>query len=129
MNRYGAGLSTEPRAAEAAGRAAMDAAAALGGAEPDLVWLFASAAYGDEAADVADRVLAELGEVPLVGVVAADGVIGTAREVERQPAVAVWAAALDDAEVAPFALRAQRTDDGMVISGWPEAAPLGADAV
>src|SRR4051794_4461946 len=104
MNRYGGGLSTEPRAADAAGRAALDAAAALDGTTPDLIWVFASAAYGDEAAEVADRVLAVLGDAPLVGVVAADGVIGTAREVERRPAVSVWAAALDDAEVAPFAL-------------------------
>jgi small ligand-binding sensory domain FIST len=78
---------------------------------------------------VGEPVVAVLGEAPLVGVVAADGVIGTAREVERRPAVSVWAAALDDAEVAPFALRAQNTGDGMAISGWPETAPLGADAV
>ena len=129
MNRYGAGLSTEPRAADAAVAAAHEAARGLAGAEPDLVWVFAAARYGDEASEVADAVLGVLGEAPLVGAVAADGVIGTAREVEDRPAVTVWAAALDDAEVAPFALRAQGTSDGMVISGWPEAAPLGADAV
>jgi small ligand-binding sensory domain FIST len=129
MNRYGAGLSSLPRALDAAAEAATRAAAGLDGAEPDLVWVFASAEHADDADVIAETVLRILGEAPLVGAVAADGVIGTAREVESGPAVSVWAASLDDAEVAPFALSAQGTAEGMLIAGWPEHAPLGADAV
>ena len=89
----------------------------------------ASPDHGDAAADIAAAVLDAVGDVPLVGAVAADGVIGTAREIEQGPAVSVWLASLEDGEVAPFALRTVGAEDGRAIVGWPEDAPLGADAV
>jgi small ligand-binding sensory domain FIST len=129
VNRYAAGLSTERRATAAAAAAAEQAREALGGAEPSLALVFASADHAVDAALLGPSALDVLGEVPLIGTVAPDGVIGRAREIEDGPAVAVWAASLEDAEIAPFALRASGTPDGMQIGGWPEDAPLGGDAV
>jgi small ligand-binding sensory domain FIST len=129
VNRYAVGLSTEGHATDAATAAATEAAAALGGAEPSLAWVFASADHAEDAVALAPAVLDVLGDVPLVGAVAADGVIGQAREVEQGPAVSVWVASLEDAEVAPFALRTAAAPDGLAIVGWPEDAPLGEDAV
>jgi small ligand-binding sensory domain FIST len=129
VNRYGAGLSTERRATDAAAAAAAEARAALDGAEPSLALLFASADHAPEASLLGGAALDVLGEIPLIGAVAADGVIGRAREVEEGPAVSIWVGSLDDAEVAPFALRATGTPEGLQIGGWPEDAPLGGDAI
>jgi small ligand-binding sensory domain FIST len=129
VNRYGAGLSTDPRTHSAAADAVAQALAGLDGADPELAWVVASTDHGEAAADIAAAVLDAAGDVPLVGAVAADGVIGTAREIEQGPAVSVWLASLEDGEVAPFALRTVGVEDGRAIVGWPEDAPLGADAV
>ena len=112
MNRYGAGLSTDPHARRRGRCGGAGAAAALDGADADLAWVFASPDHGDAAADSPPRCSMQSATCRCVGAVAADGVIGTAREIEQGPAVSVWLASLDDAEVAPFALRAVGTEDG-----------------
>jgi small ligand-binding sensory domain FIST len=129
VNRYGAGLSTDPRTLAAAADATAQALAGLDGQGADLAWVVASPDHVDAASDIAAAVLDAVGDVPLVGAVAQDGVIGTAREIEQGPAVSVWLASLDDGEVAPFALRTVGVEDGRLIVGWPEDAALGADAV
>jgi small ligand-binding sensory domain FIST len=118
--RIGAGLSTSESAWEAATQAARAArGGALGRAEVDLAFIFLSPAHLDEAAAAAEAVREELAPRHLLGCVA-EGVLAGARELERDPAVAVWAGALPGAEIECFHVAAVQTDEGIALAGFPE---------
>jgi small ligand-binding sensory domain FIST len=118
--RIGAGLSTSESAWEAATEAAREArAGALGRAEVDLAFVFLSLAHLDEAEAAVGAVREELAPRHLLGCVA-EGVVAGARELERGPAVAVWAGALPGAEIECFHVAAVQTDEGIGVAGFPE---------
>jgi small ligand-binding sensory domain FIST len=117
--RVGAGLSASPGAAEAAGEAARDARAALGGAPVDLAFLFLSSEHFEDADDALGSVEHELAPRHLLGCVA-EGVVGRDRELESGPGAAVWAAALPDGEIETFHSVALDTEDGVAVTGFPE---------
>ena len=118
--RIGAGLSTSESAWEAATQAAREARdGVLGRAEVDLAFIFLSPAHLDEAEAAAEAVREELAPRHLLGCVA-EGVVAGARELERGPAVAVWAGALPGAEIECFHAEAVQTDDGIAVAGFPE---------
>ena len=116
--RVGAGLSASPRAAEAAGEAAREARAALGGAPVDLAFLFVSADHFAEAEEALAAVERELDPGHVLGCVA-EGVVGRDRELEDGPAAAVWAASLPEAEIETFHSIAFGTDEGVAVNGIP----------
>ncbi len=116
--RVGAGLSASPRAAEAAGEAAREARAALGGAPVDLAFLFVSADHFAEADEALAAVERELDPGHVLGCVA-EGVVGRDRELEDGPAAAVWAASLPEAEIETFHSIAFGTDEGVAVNGIP----------
>src|ERR1700738_5152608 len=91
----------------------------LGGAGVDLAFIFLSPAHLAEAAAAAEAVREELAPRHLLGCVA-EGVLAGARELERGPAVAVWAGALPGAEVECFHVAAVQTDEGIAVAGFPE---------
>src|SRR4029453_7554841 len=100
--RIGAGLSTSPSACDAAAEAARAArGGARGRVEVDLAFLFLSGAHLDEVEGAAEAVHEGLGPQPLLGCVA-EGVVAGGRELEQGPAVAVWAGALQGAEIECF---------------------------
>jgi small ligand-binding sensory domain FIST len=118
----GAGLSTFESAREAASEAAREAGVSRGGrgrAEVDLAFLFLSSAHLGEAEAAAEAVREELAPRHLLGCVA-EGVVAAGRELERGPAVAVWAGVLPGAEIECFHLAAVQTDDGIAVAGAPE---------
>jgi small ligand-binding sensory domain FIST len=118
--RIGAGLSTSESAWDAATEAAREARnGALGRAEVDLAFIFLSPGHLDEAEAAAEAVREELAPRHLLGCVA-EGVVAGARELERGPAVAVWAGALPGAEIECFHAEAVQTDDGIGVAGFPE---------
>ena len=118
--RIGAGLSTSESAWDAATDAAREArAGALGRAEVDLAFVFLSSAHLDEAEAAADAVREELAPRHLLGCVA-EGVVAGGRELERGPAVAVWAGALPGAEIECFHVAAEQTEEGIAMAGFPE---------
>jgi small ligand-binding sensory domain FIST len=117
--RIGAGLSTAESARDAAGEAAREARGALAGAGVDLAFVFLSPGHLVEAPAVAEAVREELAPQHLLGCVA-EGVVARARELEEDPAVAVWAGALPGAEIECFHAAAVRTDDGIAVVGFPE---------
>src|SRR5690348_2888466 len=88
--RVGAGLSLSTDAAEAAGEAAREARAALGGAPVDLAFLFLSGDHFGGSAEAVAAVEEELAPRHLLGCVA-EGVVARDRELEDGPGVAVWA--------------------------------------
>jgi small ligand-binding sensory domain FIST len=102
-------------AEEAGRRAASEARAALGGAQPSFGLLFATADFLDSAQTLASAVTEQTGPLPLLGCVA-DGVVGGRREVESGPAVSLWLAQMGPVET--FALEYARTAAGGVIAGY-----------
>src|SRR5438034_11056296 len=116
--RIGAGLSTSESAWDAATEAARKARVGAR-AEVDLAFLFLSPTHLDEAGAAAQAVRQELAPRHLLGCVA-EGVVAGARELERGPAVAVWAGALPGAEIECFHVAAEQTEEGIAVAGFPE---------
>jgi small ligand-binding sensory domain FIST len=119
VTRIGAGISTLPRAGDAAAEAARNAAAPLAEAPADLAFLFLSPAHLDTAEAAVEAVHATLAPRRLVGCVA-EGVVGRDHELEEGPAAAVWAASLPGARVEAFHATAFDHGDEIAIAGIPD---------
>jgi small ligand-binding sensory domain FIST len=119
-SHIGAGLSTSQSAWDAATEAAREARGGqLGRAEVDLAFVFLSPAHLDGAEAAAEAVREELAPRHMLGCVA-EGVVAGARELEQGAAVAVWAGALPGARIQCFHARAEPTEDGIVVAGFPQ---------
>jgi small ligand-binding sensory domain FIST len=115
----GAGVSVVGDPRLAASEAATAAAAALGGATPDLAMVFASGDHLDDPLRTLDEVLAVLAPTELIGC-GAGGILGDGREHESGTAIAVWAASFgEDAEVRAFHAELERDGDAVGLSGLP----------
>ena len=121
--KIGAALSTKPEARSAATEATLQAAHDLGEREPNLAIVFASAHFAPQAEAIVDAVHEAAAPPALAGCVA-EGVVGTGKEVEEQPAVSVWLASLDT-RVRTFHCQFSQIDGHAAFSGWPEG-PAGA---
>ncbi len=102
-------------AAEIATRAAL---AGLGGATPDLAFVFACGADPDEVGDALERAAQLSGAGTTVGC-SAGGVIGGGRGVELTSAVSVWLGVLPGARLRSFHLEVLRTVDSIAVLGLP----------
>jgi small ligand-binding sensory domain FIST len=111
-----AALATETDPRAAGERAAEEALAGLGGVEPSFGMVFASPHHFREADAVLDAVRHRAGPVALTGCVG-ESVLAGSREVEGEPAVAVWLAG-ELGEVRTFHMEFIRTESGGVFSGW-----------
>jgi small ligand-binding sensory domain FIST len=111
---FAAALSLHPEAAEATGEVVGTVLERLGPA-PDLAVLFCSPHHTDAVADIAAAVRTLLRPRSLVGTTAVAVVEGS-REIEDEPAVALWAAQLA-APVPAVRLAATRTASGLALSG------------
>jgi small ligand-binding sensory domain FIST len=116
--KVGAALSTQPEARAAAIEATLEATRHLGGSQPNLAIVFASAHFAPTAEAVVLAVHEAVAPKALAGCVA-EGVVGTGREVESDPAISVWLASLET-EVRTFHCRFTKSDGDMAFSGWPE---------
>ncbi|HVP10575.1 MAG TPA: FIST N-terminal domain-containing protein [Phycisphaerae bacterium] len=76
------------------------------GMAPDLVLLFASHHHAEEIESLVPVLWERIGPRNLIGCLA-DGVIGPSHEVERAPAMALWAAKMPGVRVLPFILDQQ----------------------
>ncbi|MCC6222231.1 MAG: FIST C-terminal domain-containing protein [Thermoleophilia bacterium] len=114
MTRVAAGLATASATAAAVTNAVAEAAAELEGRSADLAFLFLTPHHLGRAAEAAAIVREALAPRHLLGCVA-QGVIGRERELETGPAVALWAASLPGAKLAPFRLEAGEVEasDGL----------------
>jgi small ligand-binding sensory domain FIST len=115
--KVGAALTTNSEARSAAVEATTEAARRLGGDDPDLAVVFASAHFGPRADAVLDGVHEAASPRALIGCVA-EAVVGTGREVESEPAVSVWLARLD-AGVRTFHCGFDKGGGAGKFSGWP----------
>jgi small ligand-binding sensory domain FIST len=114
--RAGASLGTDVDASDAAGRAAKEALEALHGADPQLGVIFASPHHFRDAGVVLRAVQDCAGPLPVIGCVA-ESVVEGRREVEAEPAVAVWIAS-GVGDVSTYHMEFMRTESGGVFSGW-----------
>src|SRR4051812_36008448 len=119
---FAAALSEHPITAHAVGEVAGHVLERLGGA-PDLAMLFLTPPHGGALEDAARAVRSILSPRTLLGC-AAVAVAGNRREVEDEPAVALWAARLGPHAPVPVRLTARRTVDGFDIEGWPGQLPF-----
>ncbi|MDX1944507.1 MAG: FIST N-terminal domain-containing protein [Pirellulaceae bacterium] len=116
--RCSAALSTlsDPEAAIRA--AAEEALAGLPG-RPDLALVFCSARHAAAADRIASLACDTLQTEALLGCTG-ESIVANAREIEEEPAVAVWLAKWPGAKITPLSLQFERTREGGVIQGWPE---------
>jgi small ligand-binding sensory domain FIST len=119
LTRIGAGLSTLGDVDAATREAAIEARASLGGEPTDLAFVFLSPEHLDAAEDAAAAVREELAPAHLAGCVA-DGIVARDAEVERGPAVAVWAGSLPSARIESFHATASDVGDAIGVFGFPD---------
>jgi small ligand-binding sensory domain FIST len=89
---------------------------------PDLAVLFATHHHAAEFGSLAAQACDLLETESLIGC-AAEAVAGVGREVEDEPAIALWLATLPNATLRPMHLDFQRTPEGGVFAGWPDDLP------
>lgn len=115
---FASALSTAT-ATDAALNEVCSAAEILGGT-PDLAFIFCSPHHVDSAAAIARSVSNRLHPRALIGCFG-EAIVGTSREIERAPAISLWAARWTrPAEVTAFHLVPQQTPDGLSLLGWPD---------
>ena len=90
------------------------------GAPPDLVLLFASPHHLEAADKIAAEAYQRLAPATVVGCVG-ESIVGMNREVEEEPALAIWMARWPNVRLTPMHLRFESTSDGGAIQGWSEA--------
>jgi small ligand-binding sensory domain FIST len=120
-----AGLSAESDPLAGAAEAAAEVAAGLGGAEADLVVVFASGAHLAAPELALEELTARLSPGALIGC-GAGGVLAGGRELEAGTAIAVWATALEHGSAHPFRAQVTELDEGGLLEGIPE---LSSDAI
>jgi len=115
-------MSQHPDAATAVGEVVGQVLDALADAEgpPDLALLFVTPPHVAAMAEAANAVVAALKPVTLLGATAVS-VVGGPHEVERGPAVSLWAG--HTGAVTPFHLNVVSTPDGPTFTGWPDVIP------
>jgi len=99
--RAGAGVSTRADPLAAGAEAAEQASAGLSARRSDLALVFASGAHLAAPEAVLEGIRGVLEPATLIGC-GAGGVLGAGRELERETAVAVWAASFGRGEAVPF---------------------------
>ncbi|MDQ4132006.1 MAG: FIST C-terminal domain-containing protein [Actinomycetota bacterium] len=130
---FAAGLSEHSHAATAVGEVigqVMEKLAGSAAAEPapppDLAMLFVTPHHLDALADAAAAVRATLQPGTLLGC-GAVAIVGGSREVEREPAVSLWAGRTGP--LSAFHLTLAATPDGQSFTGWPDEIPDDASAL
>jgi small ligand-binding sensory domain FIST len=117
------GVSDEPDPVRAFELAASEAAAGLDGG-CDLAVLFAGAPHLAHARPILAMVHERLTPRSLIGC-GAGGVLGCGRELESGPGAVVWALRAPEASITTHHLEAEPADEGVGVSGLPDAAALG----
>lgn len=115
---FASALSEHPITAHAVGEVTGQVLDAIG-SHPDLALIFVTPPHAGALEDAARAVRDLLHPGTILGC-AAESVTGTAREVERAPAVSLWAGHMGP--VTPVELEAM--SPGGPVSGWPDALPF-----
>ena len=119
--RFAAALSTDPQSARAEEQVLASVREQLRGTKPDLCVLFVSHHHGGALEELGQRLVRATGASVLLGCTG-ESIIGSDREVEREPALSLWCAALPDVRLKTFASTARPTvEGGIAFSAFPSA--------
>lgn len=116
---YAARLVTDSDTPRAVADVCRSIASQLGGARPDLAFVFASPTHAARFEEIAETLRTELNCRHVLGC-SGESIAGGAQEIEQQAALSVWAAVLPNAELESFHVTFERTPDGMTCTGMPE---------
>lgn len=116
--RASAVVSQATDTAEAAREACRAAKQRLGG-QPHLAVVFASIHHQQHFQTLAEIAYGELQTDCLLGCTG-ESIVCNEREIEDEPALAVWLAHLPDTQLLPIRFEFESTPDGATISGWPD---------
>ncbi|MFO0850855.1 MAG: FIST C-terminal domain-containing protein [Gemmataceae bacterium] len=117
---FAAALSTAADTETAVAEACTAAWTGVGSEPPDLAVVFFSPHHVGDAELIARQVCEAVGTEAVVGCLG-ESVVGTGREVEREPAVSLWLARFGPGvEVETFHLTPDRAPDGLTLFGWPD---------
>jgi small ligand-binding sensory domain FIST len=119
--RFASALSTNANARQAADEVCRQALAQLAGT-PNLAMLFVSQQHGEQLGAMAEQICSAIGSECLLGCTG-ESIIGGVREIEEQPAVSLWLAALPGTSLNAMHLEFQQTHEGGTFSGWPGNLP------
>lgn len=117
----GAGTSIHEDTAAAVREACGQAAKRCEGAA-DLAVVFVSPHHAERLEEAAEAVQERFAPRVLLGCTG-EGIIGAEQEMERQPAVTVWAARLPGVTLTPFHVSFRHAGDGIGVTGWPDHLP------
>jgi small ligand-binding sensory domain FIST len=117
--RCSSSLSLESQSSVALREAITAAREALGEA-PDLALLFVSPQHAAAADQLAQEACDLLGTTAVAGCTG-EAIVGGNREVEEEPALAVWLARWPGVRIVPMHLRFEQTPEGAAFQGWPDA--------
>jgi small ligand-binding sensory domain FIST len=125
---FAAALSQHPDFAIATGDVVGRVLETLGDPDtpPDLAMLFVTPVHAAVLKEIVATVRATLRPTAMLGC-AAVSVVGGEREVERGPAISLWAGRTGP--VTPFHLSVAQSPDGLTFTGWPETMPDVASAM
>ncbi|HEX6304932.1 MAG TPA: FIST N-terminal domain-containing protein [Anaerolineales bacterium] len=101
---FASAMTTESEADQAVQALTAGLASQMTGADPDLVALFLSADFTHQTRDIVHQLLVALNPRVLVGCTA-EGVIGSAEEIERSPAISLVAGHLPGVSIEPFVVQ------------------------
>lgn len=126
---YAACLSTVADPLRAVRSVCEEVRSRLGGAAPDVSFLFVTQDHATRLEELGDLVCEATGTRHLLGCTG-ETIIGGSEEVEEGPAVSLWSAVLPGAQLEPFHVEFERTPDGLISTGIPSptdgAAPASA---
>jgi small ligand-binding sensory domain FIST len=104
--KFAAALSVDPDAQRAESQVLLRIREQLDGAQPDLCAVFVSHHYGGAIEELGRRLKLATGAKVVVGCTG-ESIIGGDREVEDEPALSLWCAALPGTQLRPFEVQAQ----------------------
>lgn len=116
--KIGDGLALGSRLTIAADQAVSMALAPLGGATPDLAFVFVSGGSPAATAEALEHASVAVGARTTIGCTAA-GVIASGRGIEGRSGVSVWVASLPTVTIRAFHLEVLRTPDNVAVLGMP----------
>lgn len=123
MPKFASALSTRPELPAATAEACRIALEGFGGDGPaDLAIFFVSPHYGDALAGLGAQIKQRTGAVLVAGCTG-ESIVGGAREVEEEPALALWLARLPGVDLVPMHLELEQTPEGGTIVGWSDRLP------
>lgn len=119
--RFAAALSTAATTRDAVDEVCRRAGELLGVA-PSLAMVFFSPHHAEQASLIGRAISGTLSAECLLGCTG-ESIVGNEQEIEGEPALALWLAALPGVHVQPMHLQFERTPEGGTVVGWPDDLP------